>query len=163
MGKASRDKGKRGEREWANAVRGAFPGATVSRSTQADQAHDPDVIVRGAGAIVDRIWWECRFADAMSPADRLAKLEQAELDSAARDGAIPIAITRKTGARSTVATMRLGSFEALHGAVRVPFALQAIVVEIDADVLLELLREITAGEAARALHVEPVEAIGAAG
>ena len=162
MGKASREKGKRGEREWANAIRGAFPEATVSRSTQADQAHEPDVMVRGAGAVVDRIWWECRYAESMSPADRLAKLEQAELDSAAREGAIPIAITRKTGARSTVATLRLGSFEALHGDVRVPFALQAIVVELDADVLLEALREITAADAARRLHVEP-EASGAAG
>lgn len=115
MGKSQREKGKRFERWVASQLRAAFPAATVRRSSQADAAYEPDVVIEGAvPTLVKLLWLELTDGAAPNP---MAKLEQAERDAKAyveRGHALPVVVWHKTGGRKIQATMRLRTLIALE-------------------------------------------------
>lgn len=127
MSKMSRDKGKRFECAVAAQLRELWPGASVHRSSQADRAYRPDVVIDGSAAphLAQRLWLELN--DARDPRP-VAKLLQAEEDVAAqevrgddaviiRGSWLPVVVWHRTGVRhvATKATMRLGTLIVLSG------------------------------------------------
>lgn len=83
MGKFSRDKGKRGEREYANLIKPFFPDARRGASQSRSGSDAPDVV---AGA---NFWHECKIGKRTNPK---AALEQAS--EAKPDHMVAIAYTR---------------------------------------------------------------------
>ena len=99
----SRSKGKRFERTIATMIRERFPqyAKEIRRSIQSRAAEESDVTG------LPGFWLECNDTVQPNPLD---KLEQAERDvslSQTRKSDIPVAITHKTGARTSQATLRL--------------------------------------------------------
>ena len=98
MGKLSRDKGKRWEREIAQLFREAMPGERIHRGWQArDGADAPDVVVP--------VFWIEAKVGKCPPVIRA--LEQATL--AAPKGRVPIAVCKQDRCVPTV-TMTLENF-----------------------------------------------------
>lgn len=95
MGKASREKGKRGERWLVAQIKAA--GLDARRSAmQADDAHEPDVICGG--------WWlEMKCGKKPNPR---AALEQACRDT---DGRVPVAVV-KDDRKGAFVVMRLADW-----------------------------------------------------
>jgi len=112
-GAGRRRKGHDFERQLATEIRRAFPGAVVRRAQQSEQAYEPDVMTEGAG-ILDCAWIEAQASRSPTP---LAKLRQAERDVARVNGKrrLPIAVTHRTGARTSEARMRLSTLLELAG------------------------------------------------
>ena len=91
MGKMSRDKGKRWEREVAQLFRRTFPGLPIKRGWQTRSGADaPDV----DGAPV---WVECKHAKGLANADPFKALEQAREAADAGKDPRPIAAFCKVG------------------------------------------------------------------
>lgn len=103
MGKASRDKGKRGEREVAQRLRALFPDARRGIQSRGGGAEAADVVV-------PFVHVEVKIGARPSP---LAALDQAVAD--AKPGLWPVAYCRRDRGEWTV-TMRAGDFEELLGA-----------------------------------------------
>lgn len=101
MGKASREKGKRGERWLAKLVRAAMPAGTdVKRGLQSrDGGEVPDVDA-------PLIWWEMKHGKKPNPRAALAQA------IAATDGRLPIAVI-KDDRKDAFAVMRAEDLLAL--------------------------------------------------
>lgn len=93
MGKLSRDKGARFEREIAAIFRALWPGLPIRRGSQAAGAVDGDVVIPDIGLRI-----ECKVGAHPNPA---AALDQCIGDSAA-DDELHIAITRQDGCKPMV-------------------------------------------------------------
>lgn len=90
MAKLSRTKGRAFEQKIARIFRGIWPDAIVRRSSQADRAHNPDVMIEHGPALLQSLWLELQDAREPTP---LLKLAQAERDiDAAQTAAINAAI-----------------------------------------------------------------------
>lgn len=110
MSKLSRTKGVEFEQRIARDLRGVLPRATVHRSSQADRAYAPDVVIDGdVPPLVRRLWLECQDSRQPSPLDKLA---QAERDTAHHSVAtpLPIVVWHKTGSRTVNVTLRNGEW-----------------------------------------------------
>lgn len=144
MGLMQRRKGRAFEQSVATRLRAAFPGAVVRRTSQADGAHASDVVVEPpAPSVIGRVWWECHDAAAPNPLGKLAQAERDTLYTAA----LPVVVWHRKGARTTRATMRLGTLLQLtdnEGHNIGPIASDAV-VELD---LVDLLQRMA--DAARA-------------
>lgn len=82
MSKMQREKGHNFERRIAAELRAIWPGADVHRSSQAERAREPDVVIAGAAPTLAKLLWlECQDARQPTP---LTKLHQAECDIVAR-------------------------------------------------------------------------------
>lgn len=102
MGKLSRTKGRAFEQDIARRLRARWPHLTVRRSQQGDKAYEPDVVVEGVP-----LWLECQCA---AKPTSLVKLAQAERDvERFTETMLPVVVWRKSGERTTWATMRLGT------------------------------------------------------
>lgn len=116
MGKLSRTKGRAFEQKIARVFRAAWPDAVVRRSSQADRAYNPDVMIEHGPAMLQSLWLELN--DARNP-DPLAKLAQAERDVDAMRVAYgsrsPAVIWHRLASRSIHVTMRACVFDALRG------------------------------------------------
>ncbi len=149
-GKGIREKGKRFERAWAAVLREWFPqyADEIHRSIQSRGPEACDVIG------LPGYWFECQDAVTVTP---IAKLVQAERDLALSDDTdrTPIAITHRTGSRSTQATLRTGDLLhlfanlRLHNPVgklrhhlrgRLPIAVSSLPITLDAEDLLMMIR-----------------------
>lgn len=120
MSRMQREKGKVFERKIAAQLREVMPRATIHRSSQADRAYDPDVVIYGdAPWLGMRLWLELTDGRAPDPA---AKLDQAENDArlnvertpgikksaaAVFDCWLPVVVWHRLGERRIWATMRL--------------------------------------------------------
>ena len=118
MSLMQRRKGRAFERRFARLLRASFPQCEVRRSSQADRAHNADVFVVGH-PLLSRIWFE--LTDGRKP-NPMAKLLQAERDIAAIPHAdtrhlLPVVVWHRLGERQTQVTMRLGTFDAIRGAL----------------------------------------------
>lgn len=89
MGKASRDKGKRGEREARDFVRDAWLCPQCQRSAQVSGLFNSDLMYGPPGLHLE----VKRYARIVA----LDFLKQAEEDSALQDGGIPIVLMREDG------------------------------------------------------------------
>lgn len=141
MSAYQRRKGHNFERAVATKLREAFPNATVRRSDQGYGAHEPDVVVQGAG-LADHVWWECNTGFSPQP---LAKLEQAEFDAVAASVRVgvwfPVVAWRKTGSREALATMRYGTLLYLEQSGFPQTAVDAVMaVTVSLDSLISLLK-----------------------
>lgn len=137
MSAYSRTKGHNFERRIAAQLRAVLPKATIRRSSQADAAYEPDVVIEGdAPELAKRLWLECQHSANPDPA---AKLAQAERDAPA--GRLPIAVTHRTGARRDpiVATMRLTTACHIMLDAWSPDA-DEIIVHLDWQIVLDTLR-----------------------
>lgn len=123
-GKLSRTKGANFERLIARMLREKFPGAEVYRSQQADRAHDPDIVIRGASHAIDNFWPELTCGKHATWSTVKAKMSQAfrDIDRAGSDR-FPVVIWRRQGSReiwatemgpATLITYELGEWIALH-------------------------------------------------
>lgn len=119
MGKLSRTKGCVFERKVAAILRLHWPHASVHRSSQADRAYSPDVVVEGGPEWTRRLWLELN--DARNPNPR-AKLEQAERDAHASTQRIggqgdryPVIVWHRLAERTIWATLRHSTLMALLG------------------------------------------------
>lgn len=101
----SRAKGKRGERAIATKIRERFPqfASDIRRSIQSRAAEESDVTG------LPGFWLEINFAVNPNPLDKLVQAEHDVSVSLTRKKDIPVAITHKTGARTSQATMRLSN------------------------------------------------------
>lgn len=104
MSLRSRVKGKVGERKVATMLRGLMPGAVVRRTSQAESAHNADVIVDQGPTAWQRLWIEVTDSRAPNPKKKLA---QAERDAPADRW--PVVVWHRTGERTWWATMRAGT------------------------------------------------------
>jgi hypothetical protein len=99
-GAGRRRKGHDFERAVASAIRRRWPHLVVRRSQQGHKAFEPDVVVEGVN-----LWTECFIGAKPNP---LAKLEQAERDTERfTETMLPVVVWRKSGERTTWATMRV--------------------------------------------------------
>lgn len=105
MGLKSRVKGKVFERLIATKLRARFPdlAGEIKRTIQSRGGRQEGADVVG----LPFVWLECQHADNSTP---LQKLEQAERDSAG-SLLLPVAVTRRTGSREIVVTMRVKDLE----------------------------------------------------
>ena len=99
MSKTSKRKGKAFEQQIAHIFRIAFEGTDVRRGWQARMGSDaPDVVFPG-------LWVECKHRHVVNIPGALA---QAQKDAQGR--AMPVAITRKTGAKDILCTITMQDF-----------------------------------------------------
>ena len=120
MSKLSTTKGKDFERKVAAQLRELWPDATIHRSSQADRAYAPDVVIEGdAPQLARRLWLELN--DARNP-QPLKKLERAErdlklksLDDYRWERALPVVVWHRLGSKSIQATMRMRTMAVLCG------------------------------------------------
>lgn len=115
MGRLSREKGKDFEQRVARDILGVLPKATVHRSSQADRAYEPDVVITADAPLLAKLLWlECQ--DSRQPAP-LEKLAQAERDTAhLRVVRLPVVVWHRTAARAVYATMRNETWMRIVGA-----------------------------------------------
>ena len=141
MGRMQREKGKRFERAIATLLRQRWPSAVVRRASQAERADNPDVFVEGGPPLLARLWLELQ--DARSPTP-MAKLEQAERDAdwwwnhgpSTRTERLPVVVWHRIGERTTWATLRLSTLDAIRGTLG---GNHAAVVTLELEQLLELI------------------------
>lgn len=139
MGLMQRRKGRAFEQSVATRLRAAFPGAVVRRTSQADGAYASDVVVEPpAPSVIGRVWWECHDAAAPNP---LAKLAQAERDTVHLEGALPVVVWHRKGARMTRVTLRLDTLLKLVGDDGFGVIGAGLVVELDLVELLERMAD----------------------
>jgi hypothetical protein len=114
MGLMQREKGKAFERKIAAELRALCPRGDIHRSSQAERAREPDVVIAGdVPEIATRLWLELQDARDPRPLDKLA---QAERDVAAkRGGALPIVLWHRIRELRVQATMRGTVYFALVG------------------------------------------------
>ena len=138
MGKMQREKGKRFERQIANALRKFFPehAEEIRRSIQSREAEESDVTG------LPGLWIECQDAILPTP---LKKLEQAERDVSSNNlelDIIPIAVTHQIRAKAIHVTLRLSHLHYIFGhhindyRFNAPFALTSATMTPHVSVLL---------------------------
>jgi hypothetical protein len=99
MGASQRTKGHSFERDIARRLRARWPHLTVRRSQQGDKAYEPDVVIENVP-----LWVECCVGAKPNP---LVKLAQAERDVERFTAVMcPVVVWRRSGERTTWATMR---------------------------------------------------------
>lgn len=113
--KGRRYKGAQYERDIAKIVRAAIPGADCHRSSQADRAHNSDIVVEGHPAM-ERLWLELEHTRSPSPR---RKLEQAERDMAVKRAShrIAVVVWKRHGEQRSYVTMRITALLELIGRV----------------------------------------------
>lgn len=118
MSKMQRTKGRAFEQAVARDLRQLWPGADIHRSSQAERAREPDVVLSGVVPPGARpLWLELQDAAAPTP---LVKLLQAERDVAERapwtDGVrLPVVVWHKLRERTLNVTTRLWVLNDLSG------------------------------------------------
>jgi hypothetical protein len=143
LGRRSRRKGKSFELVVRDRILLAFrekcPGLIIRRSSQAERAHEADLIIEGPGcpARLSMLWVECEHAKAPDPR---VKWAQACRDSAeyTRKMAVeryPLVCWRKNGERTLWATAALDSLSMILNN-RLPYAGGSLLVTLRLDDLL---------------------------
>jgi hypothetical protein len=117
MGLLSRTKGKVFERKVAKGLRDAFPGLDAHRSSQAERARNPDLILdRPPHPLLARLWLELEDAKEPDPYGKYAQAvgDLGRLGEAGRDR-LPVVVWHKY--RSTVvwATTTISVLDDLRG------------------------------------------------
>jgi hypothetical protein len=136
-----RRKGKVFEREIASTLRAVFPLATVHRSSQADRAYHPDVVIEGnAPMLAKRLWLELQDARKPAPLDKLA---QAERDCSEWGLRIPVVVWHRYRERSLNVTLRLDALNLLAGSQWHPSEFMGIPVTCDWEQFLDVLRKLS--------------------
>jgi hypothetical protein len=146
-----RRKGKVFEREIASTLRAVFPLATVHRSSQADRAYHPDVVVDGNAPLLARcLWLELQDARAPTPLDKLAQAERDCERLSQTLFRIPVVVWHKYRERSVQATLRLDALMVLTGSPFQPVEFAGIPVTVDWEQLLDVLRRLSVDEPEKA-------------
>lgn len=149
MGLLSRVKGKVFERKVAKQLRDAFPGLDAHRSSQAERARNPDLILdRPPHPLLARLWLELQDAQAPDPYGKYAQAvgDVSRLGEAGR-GRLPVVVWHKMRSTTTWATTTIAVLDDLRGVVSGALRTKAAMVTMPLEDFIAILQEQVVREA----------------
>ena len=140
MAKLSRTKGRSFEQKIARVFRAIWPEAVVRRSSQADRAHNPDVMIEHGPPLLQHLWLELNDARQPNPLEKLAQAERdiAAISQHAGPARFAVVIWHRLASRTINVTLRASVYDSLRG--RFHPDLDRTPITLDLDDFLAMLK-----------------------